>query len=209
MDALTIIFYIVILLFSVIIHEMAHGYAADTLGDPTPRLQKRLTLNPLVHLDLVGSIIVPAVLVIAQAGFVLGWAKPVVFNIYNLRDRRWGPALIAIAGPASNIVLAIIFGALMRLGPVMGITAEPFYVIASGIVFINVLLAVFNMIPVPPLDGHHILFALLPERLNHIKRVVYRYSIFFVLLVIFVAWQFIIPVVMWLYGLITGNVFMM
>lgn len=209
MDALAIIFYVVILLFSVIIHEMAHGYAADALGDPTPRLQGRLTLNPLVHLDLVGSIIVPLVLVVAQAEFILGWAKPVVFNVYNLRNRKWGPALIAVAGPVSNIALAVVFGLLIRLGPTLGIVAEPFYFIASAIVFLNILLAVFNMIPVPPLDGHHILFALIPEKFNHIKRALYTYSIFFVLIVIFVAWRFIRPLVMWLYTLITGNVFMM
>lgn len=204
-----IIFYIIILLFSVIIHEMAHGYAADALGDPTPRLQKRLTLNPLVHLDLFGSIIVPFILVVMQAGFVLGWAKPVVFNPYNLRDRRWGPALIALAGPVSNIVLALIFGMLIRFAPIMGITAEPFFIIASGIVFINILLAVFNMIPVPPLDGHHILFALIPDRYRSVKVALQKYSIIFILVVIFFAWQYIIPVVFWLFTLFTGSSFMM
>ncbi|MCD8527906.1 MAG: site-2 protease family protein [Candidatus Pacebacteria bacterium] len=179
METMTMIFYIIILIFSVVIHELAHGYAADALGDPTPRMQKRLTLNPLAHIDWFGSVILPFLLVVLKAGFILGWAKPVMFNPYNLRNRKWGPALIALAGPLSNIGIALFFGVLIRVAPMIGITAAPFFTLASALVFINIMLAIFNMIPVPPLDGHHILFALIPEKYNHIKNTLMRYSLFF------------------------------
>lgn len=203
MDITTTIFYIIILIFSVIIHEVAHGFAADTLGDPTPRQQGRLTLNPIPHLDLFGSIVLPALLVLSGAGFILGWAKPVVFNPFNLRDRKWGPALVAAAGPLSNISIALVFGVLIRIAPVIGFSSG-FIAIASGIVFINILLAVFNLIPVPPLDGHHILFAVLPTKYQEVKNFLNRYSLILLLVVIFFLWDFIMPLVFLIYKGFTG-----
>lgn len=208
MEITTTIFYIVILILSVIIHEVSHGFAADALGDPTPRNQGRLTLNPIPHLDLFGSILLPAILVLSGTGFVLGWAKPVVFNPFNLRDRKWGPALVAVAGPASNIIIALVFGLLIRFAPVVGITSEPFLFIASGIVFVNVLLAVFNLIPVPPLDGHHILFAFLSDKHRNIKNFLQKYSLVFLLVIVFFLWKFIMPVVLFIYNAFTGIPFL-
>jgi Zn-dependent protease len=206
MDTITTLFSIIILVFSVIIHEIAHGYAADSLGDPTPRNQGRLTLNPLAHIDWFGSVILPVILVVTGAGFVLGWAKPVVFNVFNLRDRKWGPALIALAGPASNICIAFIFGLLIHVIPGLDI-GSPLWSIFSSIVFINVLLAIFNLIPVPPLDGHHVLFALIPEKYNHIKLFLSRYSLFLILIVIFFVWDYVMPLVFVIYGIFTGSSF--
>ncbi len=157
------IFVIAALIISIVLHEMAHGYAANALGDPTARLQGRLSANPLVHIDLLGSIIVPAILFLTNAGFLFGWAKPVPYNPYNLRNQKWGEAMVAAAGPAINLFLALVFAVLVRLSDVLGLSA-PFVDLASYIVYINILLACFNLIPLPPLDGSKILKALLPFR---------------------------------------------
>jgi len=161
-----ILFVILILILSVVIHEVSHGYAANMLGDPTARVAGRLTLNPIKHLDLMGSIIIPGLLVISGSPFLFGWAKPVPYNPYNLRKynwgQKWGEALVAIAGPAVNIFIALVFGLLVRLGSSIGFVNPAFIEISTIIVFINILLAVINMLPIPPLDGSKVLGALLP-----------------------------------------------
>lgn len=144
---------------------MAHGYAANALGDPTARLQGRLSPNPLVHLDLLGSIILPALLFFSNAGILFGWAKPVPYNPYNLRNQKWGEALVAIAGPAVNVLLALIFSVIIRSADILDLGAS-FIQMAWYIVYINILLALFNMLPIPPLDGSKILMAILPYPLQ-------------------------------------------
>ena len=184
---------------SVVVHEVSHGYAASMLGDQTAKYQGRLTLNPLKHLDFVGSILVPAFSYFL-GGFIFGWAKPVPYNPYNLRPGRWSEAIVAAAGPVSNILLAIIFGMLLRLG----ITNPAFIQITSVIVFINIVLAIFNLMPIPPLDGSKLLFALFPDKLFQIRGFFERYGFVLVLLFIFFLWQFIFPVIIFLFRLITG-----
>lgn len=152
---------IIALILSIVLHEMAHGYAANWLGDPTARLQGRLSLNPLVHIDPIGSILIPGLLFFANAGFLFGWAKPVPYNPYNLSDQRYGEAKVAAAGPATNIIIALVFSILIRSADVIGLSST-FIDIASYVVYINILLAFFNMIPIPPLDGSKMLVALLP-----------------------------------------------
>lgn len=149
------------LILSIVLHEMAHGYAANALGDPTARLQGRLSGNPLVHLDPLGSIIIPALLFFGNAGILFGWAKPVPYNPYNLSNQKWGEALVAAAGPAVNILLALIFSIFIRSADMLGIPSNAVELF-QYIVYINILLACFNMIPFPPLDGSKILMALLP-----------------------------------------------
>jgi Zn-dependent protease len=156
---------IVTLIISIVLHEMAHGYAANWLGDPTARLQGRLSPNPIVHIDPIGSIVVPALLFISNAGILFGWAKPVPYNPYNLRDQKWGEAKVAAAGPAVNLALALIFGLVIRFNEVLGLSSS-FIEIASYIVYINILLAFFNLIPVPPLDGSKIIQPFLPFTLQ-------------------------------------------
>jgi len=157
-----IIFGIVVLILSVVVHEVSHGVAANFLGDPTARLQGRLTLNPLKHIDPVGSVILPAILALSHSPILFGWAKPVTYNPYNLqRGGKWAEAIVAVAGPASNLLLACVFGLFMRVG-IVPLEAMS---LAFTIVFINVLLAVFNMIPIPPLDGSKVLGRLLPYNL--------------------------------------------
>jgi Zn-dependent protease len=156
---------IIALIISIVLHEMAHGFAANALGDPTARLQGRLSPNPLVHIDLLGSIIIPALLIFSQAGILFGWAKPVPYNPYNLRNKKWGEALVALAGPAINILLAVIFSILFRFGGTLDLSPT-FLSLVLYIVYINILLAIFNMLPIPPLDGSKILSAVLPFQLQ-------------------------------------------
>lgn len=156
---------IVALILSIVLHEVAHGYAANWLGDPTARLAGRLSPNPLVHIDPLGSVIVPALLFFSGAGFLFGWAKPVPYNPYNLRNQRWGEAIVSAAGPLTNLLLAFIFAMVIRMAIPLDLSSS-FVHLASFIVFINILLAFFNLIPLPPLDGAKILESILPYELQ-------------------------------------------
>ena len=194
------VFQIAVLIMSVVIHEVSHGYAASYLGDQTARYQGRLTLNPLKHLDFVGSFLVPS-LAYFLGGFIFGWAKPVPYNPYNLRPGRWSEAAVAVAGPTSNILLALIFGILLRIS----VSSDPAFIqITSLIVFINILLAIFNLMPIPPLDGSKLLFAVFPDKLYQIRGFFERYGLILVLFFIFFLWQFIFPVIAVLFRFITG-----
>jgi Zn-dependent protease len=156
MEIVHTIYIIVIVIMSVIIHEVAHGVAADKLGDPTARYAGRLTLNPVPHIDMVGSIIFP--ILSSFSGFFFGWAKPVPYNPYNFtRMRVWGEALVAAAGPLSNLAIALVFGVLVRLGVTPDLAP-----IFMTVVAINCSLFLLNLIPVPPLDGSKILSTVLP-----------------------------------------------
>lgn len=155
---------IVALIISVILHEMAHGYAANWLGDPTARLQGRLSANPLVHIDPLMSVIIPALLILSGSSFLFGAAKPVPYNPYNFRNQKWGEAIVAAAGPAMNIFIAIVFAVLVRLSEVLALS-ESFVSLAFGIIVLNIFLAFFNLVPIPPLDGSKILPRLLPYSL--------------------------------------------
>ena len=152
-------FGIVVLIVSVILHEVAHGYMANYLGDPTARLQGRLTLNPLSHIDPVGSVVLPAFLFLTHSPILIGYAKPVPYNPYNLPG-KYDEALVAGAGPGVNILLALMFGLSVRFWSEM---MSPELLLAfGGIAYINMLLALFNLIPLPPLDGSKILSSILP-----------------------------------------------
>jgi len=152
---------IVILIISVVIHEMAHGFAADWLGDPTARLQGRLSPNPIVHLDPLMSVILPGLLIMSGSPILFGAAKPVPYNPYNFTNQKWGEAIVAAAGPASNIALAIIFAMIVRFADALALS-ETFIVLAVQVIILNIFLAFFNLVPIPPLDGSKILPRLLP-----------------------------------------------
>lgn len=187
MNSIDTIFSILILVFSVVIHEISHGYAALALGDPTAKLSGRLTLNPLKHIDPVGSILVP--LITSLFGFTFGWAKPVPYNPYNLRKGKWGPALVAIAGPASNLVIALVFGLSIRFGYIS--LATPFGEIALLITLVNIVLAVFNMFPLPPLDGSKVLFAIIPYSWRKLEEFLTRSQFLIIALIIFFGGSFV------------------
>lgn len=159
MDA---VFVVTVIVMSAVIHEVMHGIAADRLGDPTARLQGRLTLNPIPHLDPFGSILLPLILALTNSPIFFGWAKPVPYNPYNLRPGRFSEAIVAGAGPASNLVLALFFGAVMRSGLLEALNPALFLVVA-----VNVMLFLFNLIPIPPLDGSKVLEGLLPRSLQY------------------------------------------
>jgi Zn-dependent protease len=210
---------LIILILSVIVHEVAHGYAANSLGDPTARLAGRLTLNPIPHIDLVGSIIIPGLLVLTGSPILFGWAKPVPYNPYNLRNHRWGEFLVAIAGSATNLLLAIIFGLIVRFGSTSlttsGSTLLPATVIslAATITFINLFLGLFNLIPFPPLDGFTAIRSALPwhsgaglARFEHSVRSMGMVSLILFLLVFsFIFAGPFFNFVSWLFGFITGS----
>ena len=196
-------FIIPILILSVVIHEVSHGLAAERLGDPTARLAGRLTLNPLRHLDPVGSFLVPA-LSYALGGFILGWAKPVPYNPYNLRWSKWDEAIVAVAGPLSNAVIAIFFGLVLRFTLVNQLINSAFLEIFSYIIFINLILMVFNLIPAPPLDGSKILFAFLSYRNARIREFMESNSLLLVFIAVFFLWRLILPVVFFLFRATAG-----
>jgi len=190
---------------SVVIHEISHGYVAEYFGDKTARFAGRLTLNPVRHLDLFGSIILPALLILTKAGFIIGWAKPVPYNPENLSNRRVGTIAVAVAGILANLLIAAIFGLVIRAAGHFGFGTPELYSIAGLIVFLNILLALFNLMPFPPLDGSKVLFALLPQRYAHLEAVLERYAIFIFLIFIFFIWSYMYPLVEWLFRLFTGG----
>jgi Zn-dependent protease len=193
------IFSIIIFIFSVIIHEVSHGWAAYVQGDNTAKFQGRLTLNPIPHIDLFGSIILPMMLIFSGSSMVIGWAKPVPYNPYNLKYQRWGEAIVAFAGPLSNIVLAVIFGLFIRLG-IFTSLINPF----TYIVFINLLLAVFNLVPIPPLDGSKILFSIFPNSFYEVRQFFERYGVFVLIFFVFFLWEYIYPIIFFAFKFITG-----
>ena len=179
------IFSLIVLLFSVMIHELAHGYVAYSLGDPTAKYEGRLTLNPLKHLDPFGSVILPLLLLIATGGQgpIFGWAKPVPINPYNFKDQKWGTLKVSIAGPATNFAIAIIFGLFIRFLNFPQIA--PLIQLLGIVVFYNFLWGIFNLVPIPPLDGSWILFRLMPRGLEKVKLFLQQYGLYILIFFIF------------------------
>lgn len=190
---------------SVVIHEVSHGEVALMLGDSTAKYADRLTLNPLKHLDPFGSVFLPFLTYIS-GGFIFGWAKPVPYNPYNLKNQKWGPVIVALAGPLSNILIAILFGILIRFSYNLDffITNAIILSALTAVVKTNILLAIFNMVPIPPLDGSNILLALLPYKFYKIRRVLETYG--FVILIIFLVFfsQWLLPLSSLIFRLFTG-----
>lgn len=188
---------------SVVLHEVSHGYVAAILGDPTAKYAGRLTLNPLKHLDPVGSFFVP-ILTTVLGGVTFGWAKPVPYNPYNLRGGKWGPALVGAAGPAANLFLAFFFSLILH-GPLF----QPFLSgnvvsLIKSAIGINIVLFVVNVIPIPPIDGSKILFSLIPYRYNYIIEFMEKYQLTLILFVIFFLNIIISPLVGLLYYILVG-----
>lgn len=208
-SATQFIFQIIVLIFSVVIHEVSHGYAALALGDKTAQDAGRLTLNPIKHLDPFGSILLPTISYML-GGFIFGWAKPVPYNPYNLSNQKWGPALVGAAGPVANISLAVIFGLTVRFLPNLadgasGLFVLNFMTIASTIALLNLVLAIFNLVPIPPLDGSKVLFAILPYQWRGVQFFLEQYGFFLLLLFIFFFSQWLFPVVFFFFRVITGT----
>jgi len=160
MDILSGLISLVILIYSAILHEIAHGFVAERFGDPTARLAGRLTLNPKKHIDPFMSILLPLLLILSGSPVIFGAAKPVPIDPFNLKEGRKDVALVALSGPLTNLIIAILGSFLIKLGGLPSIL----YLILSSVVTLNLLLAIFNLLPIPPLDGSKIFALLLPER---------------------------------------------
>jgi len=195
------IFLIIVLVLSAVFHEYMHGFAAYKLGDPTAKNAGRLTFNPIKHLDLFGSIIVPLMLIVSGASFLFAWAKPVPYNPYNLSDRKYGDAKVAAAGPLANLALALIFALIWRFMPFVSIAFSGFI---AMIIYINLILMVFNLIPIPPLDGSKILSAFLSPDARHKYLSLERYGLLFVLFFVFFFGNLMIVPVEFLFRLLAG-----
>ena len=177
---------------------------AEYFGDPTARLAGRLTLNPIPHIDPLGSIILPAMLALTGSGLIIGWAKPVPYNPYNLRNFKWGTIFVGLAGVLANLALAVIFGLMIRFSAELGIGSGPFADMLYTIVFLNIVLAVFNMMPFPPLDGAKVLFAFLPVRFQAIHDSLEQNWILFIIFIVFFAQAIIGPISGMLFRVVTG-----
>jgi len=205
------IYALIVLLFSAIIHEISHGFSAKLQGDDTAEKAGRLTLNPLPHLDPFGSIILPLILALpalfGMPTVIIGWAKPVPFNSDNLRNKKWGTSLVALTGPLANILLAIGFGLIMRFFGGISVFPASFNIFLAVIVWINLLLAIFNLVPIPPLDGSKILFSILPYSWRNFELWLERYGFILILVFIFFGFNLILPLIFRLFYLITGQTF--
>lgn len=197
------IFIAAVFIYSVVLHEVSHGVVAHSLGDNTAKDQGRITLNPIKHLDLFGSIFLPLFLLIVGSPFVFGYAKPVPYNPANLNDRKHGPAKVAAAGPLVNFILAIAFGLLLRFLP-SSLQDTTLPSLLSFIVRINLLLAVFNLMPIPPLDGHWLLFTFLPQRFVAFRVFLLRYSLLFFFIFLIFIFPILLPLINFLFRIIVG-----
>lgn len=196
-----IVFQILVVLFSIVLHEVSHGVMANSLGDPTAKTLGRLTLNPLKHLDPIGSVVLPLTLYfISNGNFVFGYAKPVPYNPLNLRDRRFGPAKVAMAGPLTNLAIALLVGLVIRFLPLnFGNVAT--HQLLGYTVLINIVLGIFNLIPIPPLDGHWLAITFFP-RLAFLFQ---RFGLFLFFILILFVFPLFSPLILWLFKLIVGS----
>lgn len=191
-----LLFYLIIVP-SAIFHEYMHGFVAERLGDPTARYAGRLTLNPLAHIDPIGTVLLPLLLI--PTGMLFAYAKPVPYNPYNLRNQRTGPVWVALAGPFANVILALVFGLMARYG-IGGVANEAFALIA----YANIMLCVFNLVPIPPLDGSKLLLALIPDSMWKVRQVLEQWGYVFLIVFIFLFSHTLTPIVGLLYRLIVG-----
>ncbi|TYB30671.1 MAG: site-2 protease family protein [Candidatus Mcinerneyibacterium aminivorans] len=194
------------LLYAIVIHESAHGYAAFKMGDKTAYYEGRLTLNPIKHIDPFGTIMVPGLLILLGAPFVVGWAKPVPVNPANFRDYKKGELLVSLAGPGANLASAIVFTILYHLiTPASSLPTTSVALFLFMLLLINIVLCAFNLLPIPPLDGSHVLQILLPERWARKFRNMSQYGFIIVIgLIMLGAVGMYLRFVMFFYSLLSG-----
>ena len=198
------IFSIAVLIMSVVVHEVAHGYVAYRFGDNTALYAKRLTLNPIRHLDWFGSVLLPLLLTLSGTGLIFGWAKPVPYNPNNLNPQRRGELWVASAGIIVNFSIAILFGLIIRGAVYFQFVSTPFYFITGTIVAINLMLGLFNLIPIPPLDGSKIFFNLMSIRWLGVQQFMERYSLILIVFILLFAGRILLPIISFLFKILTG-----
>jgi Zn-dependent protease len=208
MDAISLkLFLYLIIVLSAVFHEYAHAWSAYRLGDTTAKDAGRLTLNPFVHLDLMGTVLIPLFLLFTS-GIFIGWAKPVPYNPYNLRDKKYGSLKVGAAGPSANLLIALILGLFIRFfgGYLIasGLIVPAFLGFITLIVYINIFLALFNLIPMPPLDGSKIFMDLFPRQWRHFE----QFGLLGIFIALFFAFFFLPPVARFIFKLITGSGFL-
>ncbi len=195
------IFQIIVLIFSAVIHEYLHGFMAHRLGDNTAKDAGRLTINPLAHLEWFGSFFLPLMMVLSHMPFLIAWAKPVPYNPYNLSDKKYGEAKVALAGPMGNLAIALVFGLILKIMPFISLT---FSGLIGVIIYINLLLMVFNLLPIPPLDGSKILAVFLPPHIRAKYLSAERMGFIFVIIAVMLFGGLISGPVNFLFKLIAG-----
>ncbi len=197
----TSLFLYIIIVFSAVIHEYSHGWMAYSLGDSTAKDAGRLTLNPLAHVDPIGTVILPLFLLLTSGAF-LGWAKPVPYNPYNLKDKKYGSLKVALAGPVSNLILAIIFGLAARF--LFSASIPTAFIQALALItYVNIFLGLFNLLPVPPLDGSKIVADLFPDQ----WRAFLKTGFIGIIIAIFLAMTILQPIASFIFNLIVGKNF--
>ena len=205
MDLITIVLYLIIVVIALTVHEFCHAWVGHMLGDVTAKHEGRLTLNPASHIDPFSTLLLPAALIFLGSPVVFGAAKPVPFNPYAVRYGKWGAALIAVAGPTSNLLMATVVGLYLRVFEVQGVAGR----FLLQFVLINLAFFVFNMIPIPPLDGSRVLYAVLPSKLQDVMDRIERYGVIVIFVVLLIFYQvfspFIASTVSWLAKLILGS----
>jgi Zn-dependent protease len=189
---------LLILIVSIVAHEVAHGLAALWQGDRTAKDQGRLTLNPLAHVDPMGSIFVPLFLFVIGSPFMFGWAKPVPINPYNFKNLKYGEAMVSFAGPLVNIIFVIVFSLLLHFVPMN----EVYVGVSQMIILINIVLALFNLMPIPPLDGSKILFSIIPQRFYRVRQYLEAKSFLFWIIIILLVWTVFERLVYWIFSLL-------
>ncbi|MEK7548900.1 MAG: site-2 protease family protein [Patescibacteria group bacterium] len=189
---------------SAVFHEYAHGFAAYRLGDSTAKNEGRLTLNPLAHLDPIGTVILPLFLLLSS-GMFIGWAKPVPYNPHNLRDKKYGDLKVAIVGPLTNLAIAIVLGLILRFFEFFTFYAgQPIFLEFIGlIVYINIFLALFNLIPFPPLDGSKVIMNLFPKFWRYFEQI----GFLGIFIALFFAFFFISPIAQFIFKVVVGHSF--
>jgi len=209
LNVVAIVVYLGIVIIALTVHEFCHAWAGHMLGDVTAKHEGRLTLNPLAHIDPFSTLLLPVALILIGSPVVFGAAKPVPFNPYAVRYGKWGAALVAVAGPFSNLFMAIVVGTYLRFIPLSGLSAQ----ILLQFVLINLAFFVFNMIPIPPLDGSRVLYAAVPPSVQDIMDQIERYGIIVIFAFLFIAYRFLSPFILsavtGLAGLILGHPIML
>lgn len=176
---------LLVILFSVVLHEVAHGAVALKLGDPTAKYAGRLTLNPVKHLDPFGTVLLPLLLILFRSPILFGYALPVPYNPYHFRNPKWGSVLVGLAGPATNILLAVLFAVLLRILLAAGVALPPLFpALVFYAVLLNLFLALFNLVPIPPLDGSKLLMAVLSAPMLALQELFNRLGVFALVLLI-------------------------